>query len=149
MFLYQHFVILYWIFPPVNDFKWEKFQLESFKSCQTLQLRYRRCLHSRLFENFKNLNLKTCEIKTNIYDSKQLQIKKIINNKLVVETLPETLTEWHERSRLVRGDSLNTTEPCPRSKVTNIHLWTGPTVSRVQRSTENSRTLATRQWEAS
>jgi hypothetical protein len=33
---------------------------------QALQLWYRMCLHLRLFEKFKNLTPKICELKTNI-----------------------------------------------------------------------------------
>ena len=57
----------------------KKFQLQSFKSCQALQLYYRMCLHSRLFEKFKNLNVKIYEFR-----NKYLKHLKTLNKKFSI-----------------------------------------------------------------
>jgi hypothetical protein len=49
----------------------KKFLLQSFKSYQALQLWYKIYLYPWLFENFKYLNIKIREFKTNTWDSKQ------------------------------------------------------------------------------
>ena len=64
------FVILYWIFLILNELKWDKFQLQNVKSCRALQCWYRKCLHMRLFENFKILNLIMCKFNINNWDSR-------------------------------------------------------------------------------
>jgi hypothetical protein len=47
--------------PP--PYRWKKFEQQTFRDCQTLELWYRMCLHLRLFKKFKILNLKICEFR--------------------------------------------------------------------------------------